>query len=190
VKQIPIMDESRYVDDFASVSRGIQTILDAERIEYRFGSPRLVFRHSYENKVPTEEDITFLIDCKVGQISWMNPIKEVRKFLLRKGLHFRIEFFDSSAACRFNHIISPTDPVVSEWEVLYRTRVFSAIGDTSWQAVNIFRRGNSAERGECPVTLLITAFDAHEDSWWEHVLPKIRNFWPYEVELHAATESF
>jgi hypothetical protein len=57
VKQIPIIGESEYVNKFASVSREIQAILDAERVD---GSPRLVFRYSYEDKVPVEEDVTIL----------------------------------------------------------------------------------------------------------------------------------
>jgi hypothetical protein len=62
-KVIPSPIHTCFLLDFASVSRGIQTILDAFGVEYRLGSPHLVFRQSYENKVPAEEDITFLIDC-------------------------------------------------------------------------------------------------------------------------------
>ena len=185
VKQVPVVGESEYVDKFASVSRGIQAILDAERID---GSPRLVFRYSYEDKAPSEEDVTILIDCKVGPISWLNPLKEVRKLLSRNELDFRIEFFDSSTPCRFNHAISPTDPVVSEWRSLHRARVLWVIEEANWQTVNVFRRGNSHEPSECPVTLLITAFDTHEDYWWERLLPNIEKFWRYKVELNAATD--
>jgi hypothetical protein len=72
--------------------------------------------------------------------------------------------------------------------LLHRARVLSVIEEADWQTVNVFRRGNSHAPGECPVTLLITAFDTHEDYWWEHLLPNIEKFWRYKVELNAATD--
>ncbi|KAN0075795.1 hypothetical protein V8E54_007065 [Elaphomyces granulatus] len=188
VQQTPVVDVSTYVQDHASVYRRIQTnICDAERVKYRFGSPRLVFRYSYDDEIPSAEDVTLLLDCEVSEISWINAVKEIRKCLCHKGLHFRIEFFDSSAARRINHVIYPDDAVVSQWKSQYQTLVLSKIEDKKWQTVNVFRRGSSTERSKCPVTLLISALDANDDSWWDRTLPGIRILWPYKVELYQAT---
>jgi hypothetical protein len=184
VRQTPILGETEYAAKFSSVARGFQAILDAERIH---GSPRLVFRHSYEEKVPSEEDVTILVDCKVGAISWLNPLKEARKLLARHEIHFRVEFLDSDIPSRFNHAISPNDPIASEWKLHNRARVLSVVEEADWQTVNVFRRGNSHEPSECPLTLLITAYDTHEDYWWDHLMPNIEKFWRHKVELNAAT---
>jgi hypothetical protein len=109
VQQTPVVDVSEYMHNHASVYRGIQTICDAQRVLYRFGSPRLVFRHSHNDEVPSTEDLTLLLDCELGAISWINAVKEVRKYLCNKGIDFRVEFFDSVAACRINHPIYPDD---------------------------------------------------------------------------------
>jgi hypothetical protein len=76
---------------------------------------------------------------------------------------------------------------VSHWKALYQPRVLSVIENKKWQIVNVFQRGSSPERSKCQITLLISAWDANDDSWWDHTLPDIRTFWPYEVELCEAT---
>jgi hypothetical protein len=52
--------------------------------------------------------ITFLMGCKLGQISWASAVT-----------------VDSSAARRISHIVCPDDPVVSEFGLQQSMKSFS-----------------------------------------------------------------
>lgn len=132
------------------------------------------------------EDVTIVIDSQVGQTPWTNALKEVRKYLAREHIDYRIEFIDFQVATPQTHTILPNDPIVTLWEDMYRPQVMSLIQDTEWQTMDVFHRGNSPQRYDCPVTIVITAWDASKSMWWEDLLPRIHQLWPHAVELLSA----
>lgn len=91
IRLTPILDVTEYIVDFSAASRQIRSICGVERVTYGFDSPRLVYCHRYDC-LPTEEDVTIVMDCRVGQTPWTNTLKEVRKYLAREDIQYRIEF--------------------------------------------------------------------------------------------------
>ncbi|KAL1983244.1 hypothetical protein VTN96DRAFT_342 [Rasamsonia emersonii] len=122
----------------------------------------------------------------MGQTPWVNALKEVRKYLARKDIQYRIELVDFQMANPRTHAILPNNPIVSSWEDVYRPRVLSAIQGADWQTVDVFHRGYSHERIDCPVALIITAWDAEDSLWWESLIPNLQRIWPHAIELRSA----
>lgn len=184
VKTVPILDEGRYVSDFGEVKKKIWTILDAARVPCMF-SPFLAFR-SIESCEPTEDDITIVIESSKTQSHWGRPLMEIRKFLSKRGLDFSIEIIDSNLAHRGSLTVLPSDPIVSSWEEDFRPRVLSNVWPTNWQSINVLHRGTSDDRADCPITLVISAWDSHNVDMWQSVMSQISTFWEHEIELLSA----
>lgn len=180
---ITIYDEAKYIPNLGEVREAIRNILDTQRIAW-YDRFYLAYHHPFGTR-PTESDITYIIQCRKENIPWIHALKEVRKYLSGRNIHYRVEFIDFEAANprRFN--ILPGDPIVNLWSSYYKAKIINTIKDTAWQAVNVFHCGHGTKREHCPITVIISAWDAQQDVWWERLLPAIRAFWPMAVQLQG-----
>lgn len=181
-----IHDQSTYLEGAETVRKTIQNICIANRIALELGSPHLAFRYHYD-KTPTAEDITIIVDCRKGsEVSWITAAKEIRKFLKKQDIQYRFELVDLQLCTPHTHTILRNEPIVSDWTNNFKEQIMSVIRKGNWQTVDVFHRGWSSKRDECPITLVVTAWDADHDHWWNDLLPKVKELWPHEVELQSA----
>lgn len=184
VRTISTQDDNKHIPDFDSVKQEIRTILDSSRVTLHY-DPFIGFRSS-KGQEPTEDDLTVVIPCEKEESPWMRPLMEIRKALKIKDINCRIEMFDFNLANRISHTVLPTDPIVSLWANSLRSKVLPIIRDSDWQSVNVLRRGISANRVDCPITLVITARDSQDHQLWRMLIQRISSVCSICIELLSA----
>ncbi|EEP81324.1 predicted protein [Uncinocarpus reesii 1704] len=175
-KPLPILPLSskavspRELPDLLPNKEEIKGFLKLHGVEFQFWSR---CRRFNDGQHPDHEDITLVIHCTGLENFSVAALEELRLQFHNRGWRYRVEFIDDDQANAPLHCICPDDPIVQEWEEIHEQRVLRMIADLEWQTVNVFRCGTAVEEGECPITVIISAWDAASDVWWDHILPSI-----------------
>lgn len=130
--------------------------------------------------------ITLHIPCRGSNKSWHRAQRDIGPRLRQENVNIMVYPVDWDTCQLHTHTVLPDNPIVTLWEIYYREGVLRAIGNTRWQSVNVFHYGYSQDRGMCPITLVINAWDAGERCWWDSIIPTIATFWPYNFRLRLA----
>ncbi|KAK2748870.1 hypothetical protein FQN55_004012 [Onygenales sp. PD_40] len=178
-------DESSIVDNLEEIEAYIATILEAQRIQWR---GRFYFAYLHKPRTePSVEDISLVVNSPQSAPSWVIALKEIRKYFMKKDIHYRIEFRNHDLLNPSTLTILPDNPIVDLWNEFYMEKVLAVIKNTAWQSVNVFHCGFGATREECPVTLIIRAWDAEQEVWWSEIIPTLRLMSPFKIRLLSTT---
>ena len=172
------------VQEFLPNKGEIEDFLKRHGVEYLFCFACHRFN---EGQRPEPENITLLIHCKGLENLSVAALVEIRGSFQSSGWRHRVEFIDYDHANAPLHCISADNPVIQEWEETHMNTVLRMIDGLEWQTVDVFHCGTAVEKDDCPVTVIISAWDATSDVWWEHVLPSIRAECGLEVRLLQAS---
>ncbi|PGH16505.1 hypothetical protein AJ80_05190 [Polytolypa hystricis UAMH7299] len=189
-KPLPILPlgyehlSSREVRELFPNKEEIEGFLKRHGVVFQFWFPCNRFN---DWQRPDPENITLLIHCKGLENLSVAALEEIRDSFQNSGWWHQVEFVDYDQVNAPLRCISPDDPIVREWEETQKERVLRMIDDLEWQTVDVFHCGTAIEKDECPVTVIISAWDATSDVWWEHVLPHIRAECGLEVRLLQAS---
>src|SRR5436190_4378165 len=181
-----VNDESKFLPNSEAVRTYIRDVLDAQRIDRAAYHFVLAYRHRFEVPPTDDKDLTIVIPCRRLEGSWLHALKDIRKYLSQKTIHYRIEFIDFEAANPRILNILPNHPILKLWDDHHRAKVHSIIEGTCWQSLNLFHCGLAETREECPVTIIISAWDADNDFWWDKIIPDIKSACTLNVWLLQA----
>ena len=179
-----VSDESSLVLNIDEVRQHVTNVLKTQRVRWD-GYFYFAYHHRYD-RPPEVDDISLIIPSPQAAFAWVNALKEIRKYFATKGIHYRIEFINFKALDPSVHTILPNHPVVDLWNTFYRDKVLTAIRGKQWQSVSVFHYGFAVSREDCPVTVMIRAWDAEEDAWWNSIIPTLKSTCPFKIRLFAA----
>lgn len=180
-----VEDEASIVPNVDEVKQYVINVLEVQRVTWD-GRVYFAYHHRYDCP-PEVDDISLIIPSTQEASSWVNSLKEIRKYFSSKGIQYRIEFINFEAIDpQSMHTVLPDNPIVDLWTGFYRPKVLAAIQDKQWQSVNVVHCGFSLSRDECPVTVMIHAWDAEEDTWWNSTIPTLNSICPFKIRLFAA----
>ncbi|KAK2811375.1 hypothetical protein FQN50_002253 [Emmonsiellopsis sp. PD_5] len=197
-----IPDESMIISsDITEVRRNIATILQTQHVLWD-GHFFFAHHHKY-GTAPGMENISLIIPSSSSQLpataaatsssSWVHAVREVRKDLASKDVACRIEIIDFTMTEPNILTVESENPAVDLWQAVYREKVLDAIQDTLWQSVNVFHCGfasSSSSRTDCPLTIIIHAWDADDDTWGTTIIPRLTSMCPFKVRLQGAQDIY
>lgn len=72
----------------------------------------------------------------------------------------------------------------------YREKVHSMTEGTQWQTIDVFHWGNSLTRNICPISLIISVWESHENYGRTHWFQDWSRCGPHEIEIQSVENMF
>ncbi|KAF2654353.1 hypothetical protein K491DRAFT_717172 [Lophiostoma macrostomum CBS 122681] len=167
-------DLDRCIPNFAYHAREIQGLLS----KYDIPLLGLYFAHRMNDGIEaTDRYLTLVLlsqythDC---QSQWIQAVKEVRIGLGNAGINYTIELIDMQAflaPLRTLPILSTDRDIIEGWNKILPD-CLATIADRAWVAIDVVHRKIPPDQTQ--PTVVISAQDANEDTWWVSTLPTLR----------------
>lgn len=173
--------------NITDILKDVKLVLD--RYDVKAGvCSNVAFRQYPRGSPPVVKYGTILeVPCRGDEKSRLDALESIQFRLDVDKLHLRVDLVNDAPQPYF-HTILPDNPIVARWENHYRKEVMTIIRKRQWQSINVFHCGQSPDRDQCPITLVVKAWDSCGNGWMDTIIPALATVWPYDIRLRSAKE--